>query len=328
MTEIAELVESDVALAIAVLRSANNGGGPRGRVASVPDAVEVLTPAGIRAVAAITADLRLLRAPRLRGRASRSASASTPSRPTTPPRTSPASPTSPDRDELATAALLHDIGQLVLIHALPRLRGDPRRPHHDARGSAPRSSAASSASTTRWSAASSPAAGACRRSIAGAIERHHSDDADGPPPRSGSATCVAHYAAGDTVSPDAMVAQRRCLRAQRGAAASARLRVSARPGAPAAARRALPAVATRARRPPRPRRGQGLQADRRGAGPLGEHRAHPPAQRLRQDRRRRPRPGRPDRPRARLDLSGPAALRISASSAGSRPKAATPPFFP
>ena len=50
-------------------------------------------------------------------------------------------------------------------------------------------------------------------------------------------------------------------------------------------------------------RGQGLQADRPGALALGEHGPHPPAQRLSEDRRGRPRPGRPDRPRSRLALS-------------------------
>ena len=51
-----------------------------------------------------------------------------------------------------------------------------------------------------------------------------------------------------------------------------------------------------------PRRGQGLQADRPGAQPLGQHDPHPPPQRLPQDRRGRPRPGGPHRPRQRLDL--------------------------
>src|SRR5687767_8575727 len=49
--EISEVVESDTAVAIAVMRAANNGGGPRGRVTNIPDAVEALTPEGVRAVA-------------------------------------------------------------------------------------------------------------------------------------------------------------------------------------------------------------------------------------------------------------------------------------
>ena len=49
--ELAELIESDTAVAIAVMRSANNGGGPRGRVSNVPDAIESLSPAGVRKVA-------------------------------------------------------------------------------------------------------------------------------------------------------------------------------------------------------------------------------------------------------------------------------------
>ena len=67
VTEITELVESDTAMAIAVMKSANNGGGPRGRVSNVPDAVEALTPAGIRAVATSLATYDLLAALRILG---------------------------------------------------------------------------------------------------------------------------------------------------------------------------------------------------------------------------------------------------------------------
>src|SRR4051794_41552205 len=42
-----EVVESDIALTIAVMRAANNGDGPSGRCESVPQAVESLTPSGV-----------------------------------------------------------------------------------------------------------------------------------------------------------------------------------------------------------------------------------------------------------------------------------------
>ena len=45
LAEVTELVESDTAVAIAVMKAANNGGGPRGRVSNVSDAVKALTPA-------------------------------------------------------------------------------------------------------------------------------------------------------------------------------------------------------------------------------------------------------------------------------------------
>src|SRR3954453_4270028 len=45
--EIIEAVESDVALAISVLRNANRSGLQAGGVASIPTAVEALKPAGV-----------------------------------------------------------------------------------------------------------------------------------------------------------------------------------------------------------------------------------------------------------------------------------------
>src|SRR5690348_10603163 len=49
--ELVETVESDVALAISVLRFANRGGMTAGGVAGVPDAVDVLKPSGVLAIA-------------------------------------------------------------------------------------------------------------------------------------------------------------------------------------------------------------------------------------------------------------------------------------
>ena len=49
--EIVEAVESDVSLAISVLRHANRGGFVAGGVAGVPAALEVLKPAGVLALA-------------------------------------------------------------------------------------------------------------------------------------------------------------------------------------------------------------------------------------------------------------------------------------
>ena len=63
-----------------------------------------------------------------------------------------------------------------------------------------------------------------------------------------------------------------------------------------------PLSIARAGRPQAPRPGHGLQADRARALALDQHGPHPPAQHLRQARRRRPRAGRPARHRARLAL--------------------------
>src|SRR6201989_2732849 len=49
--ELVEAVEADVALAISVLRFANRGGMTAGGVAGIPDAIDVLKPSGVLAIA-------------------------------------------------------------------------------------------------------------------------------------------------------------------------------------------------------------------------------------------------------------------------------------
>src|SRR3712207_1648952 len=56
--EVVAAVESDVALVITVLRIANrNAQRKKGKIASIPEAVEVLTPEGVETLAARTATL-------------------------------------------------------------------------------------------------------------------------------------------------------------------------------------------------------------------------------------------------------------------------------
>jgi putative nucleotidyltransferase with HDIG domain len=203
VTEITELVETDTAMAIAVMKSANNGGGPRGRVSNVPDAIEALTPAGIRAVATSLATYDLLQP-----------SASWASLPERFRRHAVATRHAaenlavladvPGRDELAAAALLHDVGQLVLIKLYPAYEGilADRTMTPEARAQAERRefgkdhTIVGGVLARRWGLPTV---------IAGAIERHHSDSADGLAAAVRLSDLVAHHAAGDTVSADAMV---------------------------------------------------------------------------------------------------------------------------
>src|SRR5687767_12857086 len=112
--DVAEAVESDAALAIAVMRAANNGAGPPARVGGVQEAVDALTPGGVRVIASsletydpfeaegsFPAAYERFRRHALATRhaADRVADAARVGQP----------------DELAIAALLHDVGRLVLV---------------------------------------------------------------------------------------------------------------------------------------------------------------------------------------------------------------------
>jgi len=128
--EIIAAVEGDVALAIAVLRLANQVDGPmRSRVESAVQGVEVLSLATIHSIAsrARTYDFFERTAVwqgiperfRLHGVATQRAADRI------------ASEVEFEfRDRLMVTALLHDIGKLVLVHAYP---GYPRQVHGEAR---------------------------------------------------------------------------------------------------------------------------------------------------------------------------------------------------
>ena len=128
--EVVAAIESDVALVIAVLRLGNQLEGARhGRVESIVEAVEVLSPEAVQRLAVRRRDLRVLRARQDVGRGAR---ALPPARRRRPARRRPARRAGqlPDRDRLLVTALLHDIGKLVLMHAYP---GYPRQVHGPAR---------------------------------------------------------------------------------------------------------------------------------------------------------------------------------------------------
>jgi putative nucleotidyltransferase with HDIG domain len=202
VAEISELVETDAAVAIAVMKAANNGGGPRGRISNVHDAVEALTPAGVRAISASlpTYDLfqptgswaRLPERFRRHAIATRHASECLADLADI-----------PGRDELATAALLHDIGQLVLMRLYPgyeKILGDRQKTPEERTKQERRElgidhTLVGGVLARRWGLPTV---------IASAIERHHSDAATGLAAAVRLSDLVAHHAAGDVVSADAM----------------------------------------------------------------------------------------------------------------------------
>jgi putative nucleotidyltransferase with HDIG domain len=208
LAEVVEAVESDVALAISVLRLANKIDGPhRGRVDAAPVAIEVLSPQTVLAVAthARTYDFfdrggtwqGLPERFRLHAVATQRAADRI------------ASELGHEhRDRISIAALLHDIGKLVLVHAYP---GYPAQAHREAQTPEDRLTAerrelgvdhalVGGVLARRWGLS---------RSLATVIESHHSPEAGGDAALVRLADMLAHYMLGDVVSPAELLASAR-----------------------------------------------------------------------------------------------------------------------
>jgi putative nucleotidyltransferase with HDIG domain len=197
-----EVVESDTALTIAVMRAANNGTSPPGRCDSVRDAVETLTPAGVQVVVGSVSDYDVFDSPagwtrrterfRRHALAVRDASERI---------ASLAGIT--QRDHLAAAALLHDVGRLVLSELYGDLEaelGPESTPEERLR------------SERREFGIDHPLVGAVlvRRwgvpsSVATAIERHHAVDADGAAAVIRLGDLVVHHVEGSPITREAML---------------------------------------------------------------------------------------------------------------------------
>jgi putative nucleotidyltransferase with HDIG domain len=198
--EVVEAVESDVALIIAVLRLANQvEGRTRGRVDSIVQAVDLLSPKAVQALAKRTRTFDFFErttvwdaAPerfRLHGLATQRAAERV-----------AVEVGYENRDRLMVTSLLHDIGKLVLMHAYP---GYPSQVHQGARTPEERvhrerrelgvdHALVGGVLARRWG---------LPKSIASVIERHHSDDAEGEAAFVRLADMLAHYAQGGAVSP-------------------------------------------------------------------------------------------------------------------------------
>jgi putative nucleotidyltransferase with HDIG domain len=198
--EIVSAVESDVALAIAALRLANQAEGKtKGKVDSAVKAAEVLSPEALHALAsrAHTFDffersgvwdvapeqfrLHALATQRAADRLGTELNYG-------------------DRDRLMVTALLHDVGKLVLLHAYP---GYPEQIHQAARTPEARlqqerrelgidHALVGGVLARRWG---------LPKSIASTIERHHSDDAPEEAALVRLADMLAHYGQGAPISP-------------------------------------------------------------------------------------------------------------------------------
>jgi putative nucleotidyltransferase with HDIG domain len=198
--EIVEAVESDVALAISVLRHANRGGLTGGGVASIPAAVELLKPAGVLAIAGTAPSFDFfepsngweLKPERFRVHALATQGAAD--------RLGRVIGWA-DRDELAVAALLHDIGRLVISRLHPGYKvyfdAVSRTPEQRLREEREQlgidHALVGGVLARRWN---------LPQRIAIAIERHHSDDADGLAAMVATADMIAHYCQGEAVAPE------------------------------------------------------------------------------------------------------------------------------
>jgi putative nucleotidyltransferase with HDIG domain len=198
--EVVAAVESDVALTIAVLRAANRGGLIPQGAATIPAAVDALKPSGVLAIAG-TAQVfdffepngsRELRPERFRVHALATQHAAD--------KIGRAVGWS-NREELAVAALLHDIGRLVIASLHPG-----QRPYFDSVSRPPEQrireerdqlgidhALVGGVLARRWNVP---------QQIAVAIERHHADDAEGLSCLVALADMVAHYSQGEAVAPE------------------------------------------------------------------------------------------------------------------------------
>jgi putative nucleotidyltransferase with HDIG domain len=197
--ELVEAVEADVALTIAVLRFANRASSTSS-VGSVPAAVEVLKPSGVLAIAG-TAPVFDFFEPnggwelrpeqfRVHALATQQAAARI-----------GREIGWGDRDELVVAALLHDIGRLVISKLHPG-----RRTYFDATLRTPEQrlreerdqlgidhALVGGVLARRWNVP---------QRIAVAIERHHAEDVEDLAAIVATADMVAHYSQGEAVTPE------------------------------------------------------------------------------------------------------------------------------
>jgi len=207
--DVVSAVESDVALIISVLRLANRAREGKGRVETIVQAVELLTPQTVEAVASRTRTFDFFEratvwdsAPerfRLHALSTQHAADRI-----------AAEVGYEDRDRLTVTSLLHDVGKLVLLHAYP---GYPSQVHRGARTPEERvhqerrelgvdHALVGGVLIRRWGL---PA------NLSTPIERHHSSQPEGEAAFIRLADMLAHYAQGARVSPAEMLLTARSI---------------------------------------------------------------------------------------------------------------------
>ena len=199
--DLADAVEADAALAIAVMRAANNGHGPSGRIGGVPAALDALRVDGVRAIAAGVETYDFLERPGIwSARHERFRRHAVAVRVATERIGEIAR--LPQRDELAIAALLHDVGKLVLVELygddhLSELQAEApeERVRRERRELGIDHALVGAVLIRRWG---------LQGAAATAVERHHSADAAGHAAAIRLGDLIVHHAGGDLVSPDSL----------------------------------------------------------------------------------------------------------------------------
>jgi putative nucleotidyltransferase with HDIG domain len=199
---VADAIESDVALTTAVMRAAGDAAHVNGSSGGVRQAIDTLGTRGVQQVAASLETYDPFESPGVvaqryeRFRRHAVATRHAADRIAELARL-------PDRDELAVAALLHDVGRLVLAEMYEQFdQLDDRRMAPDERVRYERRelgidhALVGAVLVRRWR---------LPRGIATAVERHHTPEADGNAAAIRLADLVVHYAHGDVAPAEAMV---------------------------------------------------------------------------------------------------------------------------
>ncbi len=207
--DIIEAVESDVSLAISVLRHANRGGLGGAGVSGIPAAVETLKPAGVLAIAGTSPSFEFfeqgsgwdLKPERFRVHALTTQRAAD---------RIGRIVGCVERDELAVVALLHDVGRLVISRLHPGYKvyfdAASRTPEQRLREEREQlgidHALVGGVLARRWN---------LPQRLAVAIERHHSDDAEGLAALVATADMLAHYCHGEAIAQERLrAAAERC----------------------------------------------------------------------------------------------------------------------
>ncbi|HTA06838.1 MAG TPA: HDOD domain-containing protein [Solirubrobacteraceae bacterium] len=204
VADVVAAIESDVALSIGVLRVANVGKSARRRIGTVPDALDALGAERIEALAKRVPTfgffersgawehtpegfrLHALATQRAAGRVARQVGYE-------------------KRDQLAVAALLHDVGRLVLLRAYPGYSAaivdgsatPQARLHRERRILGFDHAVVGGMLIRRWGLPSS---------LAVTVERHHDPQASVEAALIGLADMLAHYERGAAVDPRELLA--------------------------------------------------------------------------------------------------------------------------